>query len=561
MADCPKLTGGGSGTTPVSSPGNPPQISVCRSKLTQPCQHCYRDALPGRPTQADSLGQVTELPPIPTDPAALDAWVKNLSPDDLKAITSGLISGGLLGRAQAVVEDLEWGNSVIDLPPPLEELTSLTLTIELRESKPRIWRRLVLPGDLTLDAVHLLFQAAMGWTDSHLHRFQPGAGQGHEQPYFITEFDKEEGDEGTPEAAVRLDQVLRTPGDRMVYLYDFGDGWEHLVKLESVSVSASGERVEPQCIGGARACPPEDVGGMWGFAEVAAWLRSGAPADDVPQPFETAEDALRWLPVDYHPDAFDPEEATAAMRLWASGEHLPWHGLPEPLVELIEGVRWHGWDVLMAWLAALGPREAVALDEADVLSGARPWHVLLRAIGPQTKLTPAGYLPPALVQRIAQDLGLDMSMMGNSTREEQVWPVAGLREAAQKAGLLRKANGTLALTARARIGLDDPQALVATVLSRLPLGKGFPAEAGWFALLGLAAQVPAADLDAGVAQILTGRGWRTGGGSGVSPMAVVREAGATVEALDAMSGGFESLNIDRRARLARAVLFGVARPA
>jgi Plasmid pRiA4b ORF-3-like protein len=78
-------------------------------------------------------------------------------------------------------------NREIDLPPPADEPSLLTLTIELRGSKPRIWRRLSLPGDLTLDVVHTLFQAAMGWTDSHLHRFQPGDAHGYDEPFFVTE--------------------------------------------------------------------------------------------------------------------------------------------------------------------------------------------------------------------------------------------------------------------------------------------------------------------------------------------------------------------------------------
>ena len=84
-------------------------------------------------------------------------------------------------------------NREIDLAPLPDEPSLLTLIIELRGSKPRIWRRLSLPGDLTLDVVHTLFQGAMGWTDSHLHRFQPGIGQGYNQPYFVTESDEEEG--------------------------------------------------------------------------------------------------------------------------------------------------------------------------------------------------------------------------------------------------------------------------------------------------------------------------------------------------------------------------------
>src|SRR5665811_1764837 len=233
------------------------------------------------------------------------------------------------GGAETVARQQPWSNR----EPPMSGVLG---------SKPRIWRRLSLPGDLTLDVVHTLFQAAMGWTDSHLHRFQPGIGQGYNQPYFVTEFDEDEGEEGIREDGVRLDQVLRAPGDRLTYLYDFGDGWEHRVTLESPDPLTPGDR-EPVCLGGARACPPEDVGGIHAHHDIAAWLRAGAPAEDVPEPFEDAEHAHGWLPVDYDPDAFDAAAATAAMRLWASGEHLPWYGIPEPLADLVQRLRGQGW--------------------------------------------------------------------------------------------------------------------------------------------------------------------------------------------------------------------------
>jgi len=266
-------------------------------------------------------GWVSELRPVPTDPAAIRDWVASLNKDELMALTQQVASGALTGHLGRLGE-LGQRNREIDLAPPPDEPSLLTLTIELRGSKPRIRRRLSLPGDLTLDVVHSLFQAAMGWSDSHLHRFQPGAGQGYNQPYFVTDFDEDEGDEGTREDCVRLDQVLRGPGDRLTYLYDFGDGWEHRVTLESLAPLTSGNR-ELVCLGGARGCPPEDVGGIHGHHAVAAWLRAGAPANNVPQPFEDADHAYGWLPVGYDPDAFDTAEATTAMRMWARGEHLP----------------------------------------------------------------------------------------------------------------------------------------------------------------------------------------------------------------------------------------------
>src|SRR5664280_1625657 len=224
-------------------------------------------------------GWVSELRPVPTDPAALKAWVAGLSKDEFTAlaqqVTSGAFSVGL-----ASLGDLGSRNREIDLDPPPQESNLLTLTIALRGSKPRIWRRLSLRGDLTLDVVHTVFQAVMGWSDSHLHRFQPCNGHRYDEPYFVTACDEEDGEQGTREDGVRLDQVLRVPGDRLTYLYDFGDGWEHRVTLESLTPLTLGNR-EPVCLSGARACPPEDVGGIHGHHDVAAWLRAGAPADDV----------------------------------------------------------------------------------------------------------------------------------------------------------------------------------------------------------------------------------------------------------------------------------------
>jgi hypothetical protein len=498
---------------------------------------------------------VTELPPVPTDPAALKAWVASLSKDELLALTQQVTSGALAG-GYGQFGDFAPGNREIDLAPPPDEPSLLTLIIELRGSKPRIWRRLSLPGDLTLDVVHTLFQAAMGWTDSHLHHFQPGAEQAYDQPYFVTEFDEEEGEEGTREDGVRLDQVLRAPGDRLTYLYDFGDGWEHRVTMESLAPLTPGNR-EPRCLGGARACPPEDVGGIGGHHEIAAWLRAGSPADAVPEPFEDAEHAYGWLPVGYDPDAFDAVEATAAMRMWAKGEHLPWHGVPEVLADLVQSLRGQGWVQANTWLTALGPRQAVGLDEEDVGRAARPWLAVLDAVGVGTKLTAAGYLPPALVEQIAEATGVLEWWIGKANREDLTWPVATLRDNAQEVGLLRKAKGTLAPTARARAAADHPRELVIRVLERLPLGKGFEVEAGWFALLGLAAGASDAALHAGMAQMLTDRGWRTHGSSGVSASDAHRGARPTLDALESMAGGNRALDPALVTRLARATLHGV----
>ncbi len=500
-------------------------------------------------------GWMSEWRPVPTDPAELEHWVASLSRDELMALTQQ-VAVSALSEGGGQFAELDPLNREIALEPPPEEPGLLTLTIELRGSRPRIWRRVSLPGDVTLDLVHTLFQAAMGWTDSHLHRFQPGGEHDYSRPYFITEFDQDDGDQGTREDGVRLDQVLRTPGDQLVYLYDFGDGWEHRVTLESVAPLSTGNGA-PVCLGGARACPPEDVGGIHAHQALAAWLRTGAPADDVPEPFEDADHAHGWLPAGYDPDAFDTAEATAAMRLRASGQHLPWHGVPQPLADLVQRLRDTGWLVADTWLTDLGPRVAVGLDEKDVRGAARPWLAVLDAVGGGTGLTTAGYLPPAVVEQLARGSGVTDWWIGKANREDLTWPVAVLRENAQHLGLLRKAKGRLAPTARARAVADRPRELVASVLERLPIGKGFEAAAGWFLLLGLAAGETGQSLDTGMAQMLTDLGWNTHGSPGVSATDAHRGAASTLDALQSMAGGHRAPNPALLSRLAKATLLGI----
>lgn len=488
----------------------------------------------------------------------LRAGVASLGRDEVIAVTQQVAGGTLTGNLTSI-EGYGPRNREVDLAPPPDEALMLTLTLELRRSTPTIWRRLALPGDLTLDAVHTLFQAAMGWTDSHLHRFQPGLEQSDSGPFFVTEYDEEEDEAGTRENGVRLDQVLRAPGDQLTYLYDFGDDWEHRVTLESLARLTPGNR-EPVCLGGARSCPPEDVGGIQGHHEMAAWLRAGAPPDDVPEPFEDADHAHGWLPDGDDPDAFDAAEATEAMRLWARGEHLPWHGVPEPLAEIVQRLHGEGWLQAGSWLTALGRRLAVELDEADVCRAAHPWQAVLDAVGAGTKLTAAGYLPPGVVGQIARTVGVTDWWIGKVTREDLTWPVGTLRQSAQEVGLLRKVRGTLTPTARARSIADHPRELVAMVLGRLPLGKGFDVEAGWFLLLGLAAGDSGASLDASVGQMLTDRGWRTQGSSGVSASEARRGSQPTLYTLESMAGPHQAVDRLLVTRLARATLLGVADP-
>ncbi|MEO3939305.1 hypothetical protein V3N99_21540 [Dermatophilaceae bacterium Soc4.6] len=209
------------------------------------------------------------------------------------------------------------------------------------------------------------------------------------------------------------------------------------------------------------------------------------------------------------------------------------------------------------WLTDLGPRLPVPLDEDDVRRAAKPWQAVLDAVGEGTKLTAAGYLPPLMVERIAQAAGVANWWIGKANREDLTWPVADLRQPTQDLGLLRKAKGTLTPTARARTAAHQPRDLVAAVLERLPIGKGFDAHAGWFLLLGLATGQSGATLDTGVAAMLTDHGWRTQDSADVDSTQARRGARETFDALESMAGRYRSVNPDLLTRLARATLFGV----
>ena len=164
----------------------------------------------------------------------------------------------------------------------------LQLKLSLRGvSKPPVWRRLLVPADLRLDRLHDVIQTAMGWTDTHLHVFSTALGD-----YGVP--DPELGFKN--ERNARLGQLLKQRGDRIRYAYDFGDGWEHDVVLEQ-RLDPDPEVPIPACLAGKGACPPEDCGGPWGYADLKQTLA---------EPDHEDHDAMvDWLGLD-SADEFDP---------------------------------------------------------------------------------------------------------------------------------------------------------------------------------------------------------------------------------------------------------------
>lgn len=173
--------------------------------------------------------------------------------------------------------------------------------LTLLDIKPAIWRRIQVP-DCTLDVFHLYIQAAFGWWNYHLHQFEIGG-----ERYGPTEPEGMDlGLETEDETGAWLSDLLpKTKRKaRWVYEYDFGDGWRHEVLFEG-SPSADPKAKYPLCVEGARACPPEDCGGPWGYVDFLAAITDSE--------HEQHAELLEWRgPFD--PEAFDPKKTTAEMR-------------------------------------------------------------------------------------------------------------------------------------------------------------------------------------------------------------------------------------------------------
>jgi hypothetical protein len=190
------------------------------------------------------------------------------------------------------------------------------LRITLLGTKPKIWRRVLLPADVSLGDLHAVIQVAMGWEDAHLHEFtrrgkkltrkeedelrrradkldvdlrELTGERTFSDPSFELEFAEDE-------FAVQLAEVAPAARSKLSYLYDMGDSWEHEVLVEKLIEPEPGTPIL-QCLGGEGACPPEDSGGVWGYYDKLDALKD--------PDHEIHDEAVDWLGDDFDPDAFD----------------------------------------------------------------------------------------------------------------------------------------------------------------------------------------------------------------------------------------------------------------
>lgn len=173
------------------------------------------------------------------------------------------------------------------------------LRVELVGSEPLIWRRLLVPAEMRLPRLHRCLQIAMGWENVHLHRFETG-GRGY-GPAAAELADLNMLDE----RKLRLSDLMDESRRELLYEYDYGDGWEHRIVLEQVE-APSGLASYPLCSAGEHACPPEDVGGIGGYAEFLESLRDPA--------HEGHAESLEWIGGVFDPNGFDLNSVNRALR-------------------------------------------------------------------------------------------------------------------------------------------------------------------------------------------------------------------------------------------------------
>jgi hypothetical protein len=186
---------------------------------------------------------------------------------------------------------------------PNPTTTIYQFKIALLGAKPSIWRRIQV-RDCTLDRFHEYIQTAMGWTNSHLHHFRISE-QLYGDPMLLEE-DFEDMEYGDSTMTMLSDIMPKDgKGFRFHYEYDFGDSWKHEVLLEGCPADDPNAK-QPICLEGERACPPEDVGGVWGYADFLKAISDKG--------HERHDELLEWVGGRFDPEVFDAAAATKAMK-------------------------------------------------------------------------------------------------------------------------------------------------------------------------------------------------------------------------------------------------------
>ncbi len=174
------------------------------------------------------------------------------------------------------------------------------LRISLNEIEPEVWRRIWVADTMNLARLDRVFQAAMGWTNSHLHEFAIEASL-----YGVPDPDWPSAAPILKEGAYTVGQVLGDSVKKFEYTYDLGDNWQHTVTVEK-TLRPDETNVRPVCLAGQNACPPEDVGSSSGYMDFVQAIRDPTHEEHVAM--------WRWYGGPFDPAGFDVNAANAAIR-------------------------------------------------------------------------------------------------------------------------------------------------------------------------------------------------------------------------------------------------------
>jgi hypothetical protein len=215
----------------------------------------------------------------------------------------------VMTKSKAVKSKPEVRDAEAGKPDKAKSEKIAILHVTLDEVVPKVTRRLAVPAGIKLDHLHLALQAALGWTDSHLWEMRVG-----EASWGIPDPDWPDGP-GDARKETLSGVLADVRGKTLHYLYDFGDGWEHTVKVEAFQDAVPGEYY-PKLIEASGHCPPEDVGGWPGYEECLAAL---ADPDD-----ERHEEVKEWWPKDFDPNTAPFKELSVkVMALAMKGSRNP----------------------------------------------------------------------------------------------------------------------------------------------------------------------------------------------------------------------------------------------
>ena len=176
------------------------------------------------------------------------------------------------------------------------------IQIVLKGSKPKIWRRILVPSDLLLPDFHEIIQTTMGWGNYHLHQFIK------DRIFYTQKMDNDDfwdDMDNVDYSKTKISDLLKKEKDRITYEYDFGDSWEHVIILEKIEKSGLDKTI-PTCLTGKNNCPPEDCGGIWGYSDMLQIVKN--------PDHEEYEEYVEWLGEEFDPKYFNKNEINEMLK-------------------------------------------------------------------------------------------------------------------------------------------------------------------------------------------------------------------------------------------------------